>query len=159
MAAEWDNKKRLAIFTVWKRGRCELACRWAKKNWRIMAVFTHEKKAQVAIASQPLPRPPPFLVCLTVRTKINWKTTSRKDCSAVPTAAISARPDISNGWGCSSRAPVVVLLLFPPAPHFSVIKSSLGPGKALRSRRQQSTFPLLPSDRPYRGVHRQREPW
>lgn len=97
MAAEWDNKKRLAIFTVWKRGRCELACRWAKKTEESWLVSPMKKKAQVAIASQPLRRPPPFLVCLSVRTKINWKTTSRKDCSAVPTAAISARPDISNG--------------------------------------------------------------
>lgn len=81
-----------------------------------MAGFTLEKKAQVAVASLPLS--PPLSFRLTVRRKINWKTTRRRGCCAVPTAAISARPHISNGCEAaplSSRAPVVfLLLLFSP---------------------------------------------
>lgn len=42
---------------------------------------------------------------------------------------------------------------------FFAIKSSLNPRKALRTRRQQSTLPLLPSGSPWKEVGRQRGPW
>lgn len=115
--------------------------------------------AEVAVAVLFIPTPPFPFPC---GQKLTGKTTRRRGAAVLelPTAAISARPHISNGWLLLSPR-VFSPSFFPPTLRFSVIKSSSGSHKALRSGQQQFPFPLLASGRPQREreADRHRSPW
>lgn len=150
-----DNQNRLASFTAWKRGRCKLALHWVKWGGGGYSWFSTPKQAQVAVVILLIRRLLPFpgLNCVDKIPVENNKSSSGSYL-LLPTAAISARPHISSGRGCFSLSHVVFLFLFSPHTPgllfvcFLGIKSSLNPGKALRTRRQQFTLPLLRSSSP-----------
>lgn len=89
-------------------------------------------------------------------TEANPEDNNASPFAAVPTAAITARPHISNGCCCCARAPVFSSL---SSTMFSALTSSLGREKTQRCRRLRLQFALLPSARPWREAGGRRGPW
>lgn len=150
-----DNQNRLASFTAWKRGRCKLALHWAK--WKKYNWFRPPKKGPGSCShSASFPPSSPFLAS-TVWTKFQWKTTSLLRgviCCYLPP---QSRPDRTSP--AAEAAPLSFTSSFSsffcPTPQifcrFFAIKSSLNPGKALRTRRQNPRFLFSPP-----AAHRKR---
>lgn len=151
-----DNQNRLASFTAWKRGRCKLALHWAKWGGKY-SWFRPKTGPGSCSHSAYLPPPPLSWPQLCGQNSSGKQRVFFGELSAVtyrrnlgPTAHLQRQRLLL----FHSRR--LSLLFSTPHPRsfvflgffFFLIKSSLNPGKALRTRRQQSTLPLLPSSSP-----------